>query len=145
MTLETIVIPLRLKQKKIFPPGQACIVFPWDWFLCLIGGESVDTLRSLGDIGNLSLARRQVCHHTSQRSELMWKLARKPVSGGSSREHSLCFRKDGEELKLGEAAGGHPGPTVTLTTVFSDHKGLDELFHHETELEQDLRPLSFPQ
>lgn len=145
MTLEAIVIPLRLKQKKIFPPGQTCIVFPRDWFLCLMEDESVDTLRSLGDIGNLLLARRQVCHHTSQRSELMWKLARKPVSGGSSREHSLCFWKDGEELKLGEAAGGHPGPTVTLTTVFSDHRGLKGLSHHGTELEQHLIPLSFSQ
>ena len=31
MTLEAIVIPLRLKQKKkIFPPGQACMhCVPW--------------------------------------------------------------------------------------------------------------------
>lgn len=96
MTLGAIVIPLRLKP-KIFPPGQACIVFPRDWFLCFMGDESVDTLRSLGDTGNLSLARRQGCQHPSQRGELMWKPARKPMSRGSSWEHSLCFRKRTEK------------------------------------------------
>lgn len=144
MTLGAIVIPLRLKQ-KIFPPGQACIVFPRDWFLCFMGDESVDTLRSLGDTGNLSLARRQGCQHSSQRSELMWKPARKPMSGGSSWEHSLCFRRGQKRAEVGWGSRWTPRPHVSLTTVFSDYRGLNGLSHHVAELEQVLRPLRFPQ
>lgn len=144
MTLEAIVIPLRLKQKSLPSwTGMHCVpsglifVFYGRW----ISGHAAVT----GWHWQPFFGTKTRCQHPSQRSELMWKPARKPVSGGSNWEHSLCFQKRTEKSWSRWGSRWTPRPHVSLTTVFSDHRGLNGLSHHVTELEQDLRPLSFPQ
>lgn len=141
MTLEIIAMPLRLKKKFLLARNPFCSIgtdFVFD------GEMSQGTCCShwLTPV-NLSLARKQVCHHTLQRRELMWKLGRKTVRRGS-RKHSCCFPKrtamSWSRFRSRWTPHPHNHP-YNFLLCRSPRKGI---LYHVLEPEWHLSLLSFP-